>query len=73
MHTYRVHHDSHSRKKRTYIEAVKRIENFTKLRLELLKYCECDEQKYTKEIMRIKNSSMKGFLKTAARKARSNT
>lgn len=70
LHTYRVHSDSHSKRRRTYAEALLRTKNFTKLRLKLLEYCDCDVNRYTKEIMWIEKSSMKSLLKTAARKVR---
>ena len=70
LHTYRLHHDSHSHRGRTYSEALQRIKNFTKLRLELLRFSECDTEKYTEAIMKIEDSSRKELLRTAAKKAR---
>ena len=68
LHTYRLHHDSHSHRGRTYSEVLRRIKSFTKLGLELLHFSDCDTEKYTEAIMKIEVSSMKYLLRAAAKK-----
>ena len=70
LHTYRQHSGSHSQRERTYTEALERITNFTKLRLELIDRCRCDAEKYTQAVMKIEESSRRSLLKAAAEKAR---
>lgn len=70
LHTYRVHHDSHSHRHRSYSEALDRITKFTSLRLKLLDHCECDTEKYTNAIEKIDESSKSDLLRNAVKKAR---
>lgn len=47
LHTYCRRSSGHSSKKRSYQESLRRLENFTHLKLALLDYCECDRKYYT--------------------------
>lgn len=46
---YYIRPGSHSNRRRSYTEQLARIENFAKLRAEILAYCECDRQRYLLE------------------------
>ena len=47
--TYHIRTTGHSCKKRSFSECISRINNFTRLRKELLQFCECDRGYYMKE------------------------
>ena len=48
LHVYRRHEGSHSRLRRSFQDSLARLQNFTALRLEILKYCECDKEYFTR-------------------------
>ncbi len=46
LHTYCRRSNGHSSQNRSYQENLKRMENFTRLRLEILHYCTCDHERF---------------------------
>ena len=50
---YRIHNNSHAHHERSIPEMVERAQGFYKLRLQLLPYCDCDQDYYRKETEQI--------------------
>lgn len=57
---YRKHQESHSNRKRTFLESKKRIEDFYNLLIELIPYCECsdDYRNLAKEYFKRENERL---------------
>lgn len=63
---YRIHHSSHAHHQRSLPEMVARAQEFYKLRLQLLPFCQCDQDTYRKEAEQIFNQFKKNMLKQAS-------
>lgn len=63
---YRIHNNSHAHHERSIPEMVERAQGFYKLRLQLLPYCDCDQDYYRKETEQIFEQFKKNMLKQAS-------
>ena len=70
LHIYRRRAGSHSSQKRSYRESLRRITNFTTLRLEILKYCVCDTAYFTRLAEQREKEARSTLLYSAAKQAR---
>lgn len=70
LHTYCRRHSGHSSKDRSYQENLRRIKNFTALRLAILEYCDCDRAEYTRKAKELEAKNMKILLHSAVQRAR---
>lgn len=70
LHIYRRRTDGHSGQKRSFTQALRRMENFTSLKLEILEFCQCDRAYYREEAKRLACASRQQLLRSAAQKAR---
>lgn len=70
LHTYCRRHSGHSSQKRSYRDALGRIENFTALRLAILEYCDCDRAYYAQAAEEAEQESKYLLLRSAAKQAR---
>ncbi len=70
LHRYNRRTGSHSSVKRSYTGAAERIKNFTALRLELLKYCECDRDIYIQKCFDLEKKALCSLAETAAKQIR---
>lgn len=68
--SYYVRSSGHSTRKRNYTELKNRIENFAKLRAEILSYCICDRQHYLQENEKIRLSERQRLLLSALNRIR---
>lgn len=70
LHTYCRRHSGHSSRDRSYQENVRRMENFTALRLAVLEYCDCDRAHYAALARSLEEKNRKILLYSAVRRAR---
>lgn len=70
LHTYCRRHSGHSSRNRSYQENLLRMRNFTALRLEILKYCDCDRQKYVDMAQKLEEKNKQILLHSAVQRAR---
>lgn len=70
LHSYYQRSGGHSGRRRSYTESLSRIENFYRLRLAILPYCECDWQYYMEENERILERDKQQLYHSAAALAR---
>ncbi len=70
LYTYYHNPQSHSNKKRAFTEVKSRIENFSKLRLKILPYCNVDQDHYIKETLKIEKREKYILYTQMAEKAR---
>lgn len=70
LYYYYIRPDGHSGRKRSFTQQKRRIENFARLRAEILPYCACDQAHYAAENERIFRHDMVMLLDSAARQAR---
>ncbi len=63
---YRIHSNSHAHHERSLPEMVSRAQGFCKLRLEILPYCQCDQDAYRREAEDILENFKKNMLKQAS-------
>ena len=70
LHTYCRRNSGHSSMNRSYQENLLRMKNFTALRLEILKYCDCDRAMYTEMAHRIEEKNKQILLYSALQRAR---
>ncbi len=70
LHTYCRRGSGHSSKSRSYQENLKRLQNFTALKIALLDYCNCDHAYYTKLAMDQEETKRKNLLFSAVQRAR---
>ena len=70
LHTYCRRSGSHSGKKRTYQEALRRIENFSALRRAILPYCAVDQSRYEEQIEQVEKQAKAALMQSAVRRAR---
>lgn len=67
---YYIRNGGHSSRKRSYTEQLSRIENFARLRAEILPYCDCDQAYYRRESERIRQTQRQRLLQSALLRAR---
>lgn len=70
LHTYCRRHSGHSSRNRSYQENLRRMENFTALRLAILEYCDCDRAYYTALARSLEEKNRKILLYSAVQRAR---
>lgn len=70
LHTYCRRQGGHSSRNRSYQENLQRLRNFTALRLEILKYCDCDREQYTATAQKLEEKKRQILLYSAVRRAR---
>jgi len=70
LHTYCRRDSGHSSKKRSYQENLLRMRNFTALRLEVLKYCDCDREVYEEKARKLEERNKQILLYSAVQRAR---
>jgi len=70
LHTYCRRRSGHSSRDRSYQENLLRLKNFTALRLEILKYCDCDRERYTAMAQAQEQKNMRILLQSAVLRAR---
>lgn len=70
LHTYCRRTGSHSSQKRSYREVLRRITNFTALRLAVLEYCDCDRAHFARLTEQLEKESREILLYSAAKQAR---
>lgn len=70
LHIYRRRSDGHSGHKRSFTEQLQRMKNFTALRLEILKFCQCDHSHYRDEALKMENTYRQRLLLSAVKQAR---
>lgn len=70
LHTYCRRHSGHSSRDRSYQENLRRMENFTALRLAILEYCECDRARYRALAHSLEEKNRKILLHSAVQRAR---
>lgn len=70
LHTYCRRHSGHSSRDRSYQENLRRIENFTALRLDILRYCDCDREHYTRLARALEEKNRRILLNSAMQRAR---
>ena len=70
LHSYCRRQSGHSSKQRSYQEILRRMENFTALRLEILKYCDCDRERYRLLAKELEEKNRKILLYSAVQRAR---
>jgi len=70
LHTYCRRGSGHSSKDRSYQENLRRILNFTALRLEILNYCHCDRDYYTALAAEMEQRSKAKLIYSALLRAR---
>lgn len=70
LHTYCRRSSGHSSMKRSYRENLRRIANFTTLRLEILEYCHCDRALYAQKARETEENDRKILLYSAVQRAR---
>ena len=70
LHTYCRRAGSHSSQKRSYQESVRRITNFTALRLAVLEHCACDRDHFTHLAQQREKEALRVLLYSAAKQAR---
>ena len=70
LHTYCRRHSGHSSRERSYQENVRRLENFTALRLAILEYCDCDRARYATLALSLEDKNRKILLHSAVQRAR---
>jgi hypothetical protein len=70
LHTYCRRHSGHSSRKRSYQENLRRLENFTALKLAILEYCDCDRAHYTALARSLAEKNRKTLLYSAVQRAR---
>lgn len=70
LHTYCRRSGGHSSQKRAYRAVLRRIENFTALRLTVLAYCDCDRDAYVRLAELREKQARQALLHSAAKLAR---
>lgn len=70
LHTYCRRGSGHSSMRRSYQQTLRRMENFTALRLEILQYCDCDRAHYEALARVMEGKSRKTLLFSAVQRAR---
>ena len=70
LHTYCRRSSGHSSMERSYQDNLRRMENFTALRLTLLEYCQCDRAHYTDLAKSLEEKNRKILLYSAVQRAR---
>ena len=70
LHTYCRRCGSHSNQKRSYQESLRRIENFTALRLAVLEHCDCDRARLTRQAKELEQQARQTLLYKAMKHAR---
>lgn len=70
LHTYCRRHSGHSSMERSYLENLRRMENFTALRLAVLEYCDCDKEHYIALARSLEDKNKKILLYSAVQRAR---
>jgi len=70
LHTYCRRGSGHSSMRRSYQQTLRRMENFTALRLEILQYCDCDRAYYEQLARSMEEKNRKTLLLSAVQRAR---
>ncbi|MBE6963733.1 MAG: glycosyltransferase family 2 protein [Ruminococcaceae bacterium] len=70
LHTYCRRSGSHSSRKRSYQDMLRRIENFTVLQKEILKYCDCDRSRCEQQIALVERRAKAALVYSAVQQAR---
>lgn len=70
LHTYCRRHSGHSSRDRSYQENLRRMENFTALKLAILEYCDCDRAHYAAQVRSLEEKNRKILLHSAVQRAR---
>ena len=70
LHTYCRRSSGHSSRDRSYQENLRRMENFTALRLAILEYCDCDRIRYRALAQSLEEKNRKILLCSAVQRAR---
>lgn len=70
LHTYCRRHSGHSSRDRSYQENLRRMENFTALKLAILEYCDCDRAQYAAQVRSLEEKNRKILLHSAVQRAR---
>jgi len=70
LHTYCRRHSGHSSRDRSYQENLRRMENFTALKLAILEYCDCDRARYAALTRALEEKNRKILLYSAVQRAR---
>lgn len=70
LHTYCRRKSGHSSMQRSYQETLRRMKNFTALRLEILDYCECDRAHYEALAKELEEKNRQMLLYGAVQRAR---
>lgn len=70
LHTYCRRHSGHSSRDRSYQENLRRMENFTALKLAILEYCDCDRARYAALTRALEEKNRKILLHSAVQRAR---
>lgn len=67
---YYVRSSGHSSRRRSYTEQLSRIENFARLRAQILPYCDCDREYYLAENERMRQEQRRRLLYSALQRIR---
>ena len=70
LHTYCRRHSGHSSRNRSYQENLRRMENFTALKLAILEYCDGDRAYYAALVQTLEKKNRKLLLCSAVQRAR---
>lgn len=70
LHTYCRRHSGHSSQNRSYQENLRRLQNFTALRLAILEYCTCDRGHYAAAARDLEEKNRRILLYSAVQRAR---
>lgn len=70
LHTYCRRGGSHSNQKRSYQQALRRVENFTALRLAVLEHCDCDRSAFARRAEEVERRAKQTLLYSAMKQAR---
>lgn len=70
LHFYYRRHSGHSSRICSYTERLRVIEHFSRLRIDILPYCKCDQNYYIEEIRKIEKAEKRLLYDTAIARAR---
>ena len=70
LHTYCRRHSGHSSRDRSYQENLRRMENFTALKLAILEHCDCNRAHYGQLVRALEEKNRKILLHSAVQRAR---
>lgn len=73
LHVYCRRSTGHSSTRRSFTETMKRIEDIKQLYLDILPYCECDQEYYRQEVEKMTAAFKKNLMQTTAMMARKRT